>query len=64
VRAYNDAVGAYDARVMVSMRKFRELGAATGDAMEPPTSVDTSPRKLQSATQPDLLDRPTEPVEP
>ncbi len=37
VRAYNDAVGAYDARVMVSMRKFKELGAATGDAIEPPT---------------------------
>jgi DNA recombination protein RmuC len=63
VRAYNDAVGAYDARVMVSMRKFKELGAATGDAIEAPTSVDTTPRKLQSATQPDLLDNPTETVE-
>jgi DNA recombination protein RmuC len=57
VRAFNDAVGAYDARVMVSMRKFKELGAATGDAIEPPTAVDTTPRTLQSATQPDLLSR-------
>lgn len=62
VRAYNEAVGAYDGRVMVSMRKFRELGAATGDAIEPPSPVDTTPRKLQSAVQPDLLE-PTETVE-
>jgi DNA recombination protein RmuC len=58
VRAFNDAVGAYDARVMVSMRKFKELGAATGDAIKPLAPVDTTPRKLQSGAQPDLLDHP------
>lgn len=56
VRAYNDSVGAYDARLMVSMRRFKELGAATGDAIEPPVTVDTTPRKVQSAVQPGLLD--------
>lgn len=56
VRAYNEAVGAYDARVMVSMRKFRELGAATGDAIEPIKPVETTPRPLESAVQPDLLE--------
>ncbi|MGE3885732.1 MAG: DNA recombination protein RmuC [Vicinamibacterales bacterium] len=61
VRAFNDAVGAYDARVMVSMRKFKELGASTGDEIKPLATVDTAPRKLQSATQPDLLE-PAEPV--
>lgn len=55
VRAYNEAVGTYDARVMVSMRKFRELGAATGDAIEPITPVETTPRPLESAVQRDLL---------
>ena len=63
VRAYNEAVGAYDARLMVSMRKFKELGAATGDAIEPVTPVETAPRPLESAIQRDLLD-PTEAVEP
>jgi DNA recombination protein RmuC len=63
VRAYNEAVGAYDARVMVSMRKFRELGAATGDAIGPPKPVDTTPRPLQSTVQPDLLE-PSTTIEP
>ena len=58
VRAYNVAVGTYDARVMVSMRRFRELGAATGDPIDEPPPVDTVPRPVQSATQPDLLDPP------
>jgi DNA recombination protein RmuC len=55
VRAYNEAVGAYDARVMVSMRKFRDLGAATGDAIEPVAPVETTTRTLESAVQRDLL---------
>lgn len=63
VRAYNDAVGAYDARVMVSMRKFRELGAATGDAIDPVTPVETTTRTLESAVQRDLLEE-GEQVEP
>jgi DNA recombination protein RmuC len=63
VRAYNEAVGTYDGRVMVSMRKFRELGAATGDAIEPAAPVETTPRPLESAVQRDLLDS-SEPVEP
>lgn len=62
VRAYNDAVGAYDTRVMVSMRKFHELGAATGDAIEPVRPVETSARPLQSSLLPDPLER-TEQVE-
>jgi DNA recombination protein RmuC len=56
VRAYNEAVGAYDARVMVSMRKFRELGAATGDPIEPVKPVETTTRTLESAVQRDLLE--------
>lgn len=56
VRAYNEAVGAYDARVMVSMRKFHELGAATGDEIEPVKPVETTPRPLESAVQRDLLE--------
>ncbi|MCC7243919.1 MAG: hypothetical protein IT180_18500, partial [Acidobacteria bacterium] len=58
VRAFNEAVGAYDARVMVSMRKFKELGAATGDAIESPAQVETTTRRLESSLQRDLLDHP------
>ena len=56
VRAYNEAVGAYDSRVMVSMRRFKELGAATGEDIVALETVDSVPRAIQSATQPDLLD--------
>jgi DNA recombination protein RmuC len=56
VRAYNEAVGTYDTRVMVSMRRFKELGAATGDDIPPVAPVDSAARKVQSASQQDLLD--------
>ena len=56
VKAYNDAVGSYDTRVMVSMRRFKELGAATGDDIPPVTPVESAARPLQSASQQDLLD--------
>ncbi len=58
VRAFNDAVGTYESRVLVSVRRFRELGAATGDEMGTIAPVDNVPRKLDSASQPDLLDPP------
>ncbi len=41
---------------MVSMRRFKELGAATGEDIAPLVTVDSVPRQIQSATQPDLLD--------
>jgi DNA recombination protein RmuC len=56
VKAYNDAVGSYDTRVMVSMRRFKELGAATGDDILPVPLVESVSRQLQSASQQDLLD--------
>ncbi len=56
VKAYNEAVGSYDTRVMVSMRRFKELGAATGDDIAPVALVESSARPLQSASQQDLLE--------
>jgi DNA recombination protein RmuC len=55
VRAFNDAVGTYESRVLVSVRKFRELGAATGDEIGVVPALETEPRKVESASQPDLL---------
>jgi DNA recombination protein RmuC len=56
VRAYNEAVGTYESRVLVSVRRFRELGAATGQEIGSTSPVDTTPRKLESASQLDLPD--------
>ncbi|HLH07415.1 MAG TPA: DNA recombination protein RmuC [Terriglobales bacterium] len=47
VDSYNRAVGSLETRVMVSARKLRELGAATGDEIEDPAPVDKISRNLQ-----------------
>lgn len=49
VKAFNDAVGSYETRVLVSARKFKELGATAGNEIEPLQPVDTIPRILHSA---------------
>jgi DNA recombination protein RmuC len=49
VKAFNDVVGSYETRVLVSARKFKEFGATAGNEIEPLQSIDTVPRILQSA---------------
>jgi DNA recombination protein RmuC len=49
VKAFNEVVGSYETRVLVTARKFKELGAAAGSDIEPPQSIDTAPRILHSA---------------
>lgn len=44
VKAFNETVGTFDARVLVSARRFRELGAATGDELLLVPPVETIPR--------------------
>lgn len=60
VRAFNDTVGSYEARVLVTARKFKELGAATGADIDPPPTIDTVPRILHSAN---LLGLPDEVID-
>jgi DNA recombination protein RmuC len=60
VRAFNDVVGSYEARVLVTARRFKELGAATGETLEPLPTIDSVPRVLQSAN---LLALPDEVVD-
>jgi DNA recombination protein RmuC len=45
VESYNKAVGSFESRVLVAARKFKDLGAATGDLPEL-AEIDKTPRQL------------------
>lgn len=47
VESYNRTVGSFETRVLVSARRFKELAAATGEEIESPQPIDSSPRHLQ-----------------
>jgi DNA recombination protein RmuC len=48
VRAYNKAVGTMENRVLVSARKFKELGASTDSRIETLDIIDSTTRILQT----------------
>jgi DNA recombination protein RmuC len=52
VNAYNSFVGSMETRVLPSARRFRDLGAATGDEIAPLTPIE------QAARQPDAPEYP------
>ena len=48
VESYNKAVGSMESRVLVSARKFKELGAATGEEIPELEPADEVPRTLEA----------------
>ncbi len=60
VKAFNEAVGSYETRVLVTARRFKELGATSGSEIDPLQSIDTAPRILHSAN---LLGLPDDVIE-
>lgn len=47
VESYNRVAGSLESRVLVSARRFKELGASTGRDIEPLEAVDTRPRTTE-----------------
>lgn len=47
-KAYNNAVGSMEARVLPAARRFKDLGAATGGDIPGLTPVETAPRAIQA----------------
>ena len=48
VASYNKAIGSLETRVLVSARKFKDLGASTGEEIDSIDVIDQAARELQS----------------
>lgn len=48
IQAYNRAAGSLESRVLISARKFKDLGAASQGEITPLELIDQAPRMLQS----------------
>jgi DNA recombination protein RmuC len=48
VSAYNSATGSLERSVMVPARKFKELGAATGEEISEVSPIEAAPRELEA----------------
>ena len=60
VDAYNSSVGTLESRVLVTARKFKDLGVAANDPIPELSPVDHTPRALQAPEHADLFGDLTE----
>ena len=51
VDAYNKAVGSFETRVLVSARRFKDLGASTGEEIEPLEGMEKSARPMAEGNE-------------
>lgn len=59
VDAFNKVVGSLESRVLVTARKFKDLGAAAGDELESVDSLDKVPRSFTGTTPNPLAETPS-----
>jgi DNA recombination protein RmuC len=55
VHAYNRAVGSLESRVLPAARRFRDLGAGTGDEIGTLAVLEQAPRPLTAPEYPQQL---------
>ena len=55
VDAYNSTVGNLESRVLVTARRFKELGVTANDPIPELSPVDQTPRALKAPEHDDLL---------
>lgn len=55
VKAYNDAVGTLETRVLVTARRFKELGITATEPISELQPLDRTPRALQAPELADLF---------
>ena len=61
IKAYNDAVASLETRVLITARKFRELGSGSEKEIDAPPTVDRSARVLHIAEMTPTLPFPDTP---
>lgn len=59
VETYNQMIGSFETRVLVSARRFKDLGPATGGDLEQIESIDCMTRQIQAAEFGEEEDMPT-----
>ena len=61
--AYNKAAGSLETRVIVSVRKFKDLGASAEEEIEPIKKIEKRPRKIRATLPLQMSEKPLSSLE-